>query len=65
MHACLLKMLTKKQNMCNSKAVDATLMMSKLLKWIRPQTPQCIVAIMDQAIKQGYKVFLKLAHELD
>ena len=57
-------MLAERQNMCNSEAVDVTLMMSKLLKWIRPQAPQCI-AIMDQAIKQGYKVFVKLAHKLD
>ena len=47
-------MLAERQNMCNSEAVDVTLMMSKLLKWIRLQTCKWTTTIMCQTIKQGF-----------
>ena len=47
------------KNMSNGKAMDATLMASELLKWIRPQTRQWITTYY-QARFHG-----RLAHALD
>ena len=37
-----------------AKVMDATLMISELLRWTRPQIHQWIETIMNQAIKQGF-----------